>query len=81
MKRRQCGQVTCHLSGLRHTVKEINDPSFQRILGTHDQDAPFLDQLLEDFGSVSHLMCRGANVRANSVPQKGLRIVAQLRRE
>jgi len=42
---------------------------------------PFSIQLLENFGAVSHLVCGRANVRANGVLHKSLRIVPQLRRE
>jgi len=45
------------LAGLRHTVEEINDASLQRILGSDDEEPFLLDQLLEDFGSVSQMVC------------------------
>ena len=45
------------LAGLRHTIEEINDPSLQRILGTDDEESIFLDQLLEEFRSVSQVVC------------------------
>lgn len=40
------------LTGLRHTVEEINEPGLQRVLGTDDQESTSLDQLFEDFRSV-----------------------------
>ena len=45
------------LAGLWHTVKKINDPSLQRILGTYDEESILLDQLLEDFRSVPQMVC------------------------
>ena len=57
------------LSGLRHTVEEINNPGLQRILGAHDEEPFFLDSRLENFRSVSKLVCGGAD-RANGVPHK-----------
>ena len=30
-------------AGVRHTVEEIDDPSFQRILGTDDEESLLLD--------------------------------------
>ena len=37
-----------HLAGLRYTIEEINDPSFQRILGADDEQSLILDDALED---------------------------------
>ena len=43
-------------ASLRHTIEEINDSGLQRILGTYDEESTILDQLLEDFRSVSQMV-------------------------
>ena len=69
------------LAGLRHTIEEINDPSFQRILGTDDEKPSSLDQLLEDLRSVSQMVCGGADVGPNRVPHQSVRVVPEVGRQ
>src|SRR5258708_28622029 len=56
-------------AGLRHTVEEINDPGFQRILGADHKQSIFLDQLLDQLRSVSQMACGGADVGPNRRPR------------
>jgi hypothetical protein len=41
----------------RHSIEELNDSSLQRILATNDDEAIFLDQLLEDVRPVAQMVC------------------------
>jgi hypothetical protein len=45
---RRARRVRAVSTGLRYTIEEINDPSFQRILGTDDEQSLILDDALED---------------------------------
>ena len=45
------------LTHLRQTIEKLDLPGFQRILGAYDEKAISLDQLLEDFRSVSQMVC------------------------
>ncbi len=69
------------LAGLRHTVEEINDPSFQRILGTHDEKPIALDQPLKDLRSVSQMVGGDTDVRPNGMPQQSVRVVPEFCRQ
>jgi hypothetical protein len=50
------------LAGIGHIVEEINDPSLQRILAAHDEKPFSLDQLLENFRTMSQVVCGNADV-------------------
>ena len=75
---REPHRVYAMLAGLRHIVEELNDPSLQRILGADDEEPFTLDQLLENFRSVSQLIRGCANVGPNGLPKQSLRVVPEL---
>jgi len=59
---------------LRHTVKEIYNPGLQRILRGDYEEPILTDQLLEDFRSMSQMVCRDADVRPNGLPHQSIRV-------
>src|SRR5258705_1882730 len=69
------------LAGLRHTIEEINDPSLETILGAYHEEPISLDQLLENFRSVSQMVCGDADVGPNGVPHQSFGVVPEVCRQ
>ena len=55
------------LARLRHPIKEVDDPGFQRVFGTYDDKPVSLDVLLEDGRSMPQLVGGNADVGSNGV--------------
>src|SRR3989442_6117150 len=68
---------TFRLAGLGHDIEEIDYSCLQRILGAYDEESISLDQLFEDFRSVSQMVCGLADVGPNRVPHQSLRFVPE----
>ena len=75
------GFVTYLPDRSRYTIEEINDPSLQRILGAYDEEPIALDQLLEDFRSVSQMVYGDTDIGPNSLPHQRLRVVPKICRQ
>ena len=66
---------------IRYTVEEIYDSSLQRRLDSDDEQPIFLDQLFEDFRSMSQMVRRDAHVGPNGLPHQGTRVVREFCRQ
>ena len=69
------------LAGSGYTVEEVNDSSFQRILGSDDEEPILLDRLLKDFRSMSQMVSGDADVGPNGLPHESIRVVPAFRRQ
>ena len=62
-----------------HSIKEVDDARFERVLGADDDEALLLNQLLQDIRAVPQLAGGDADVGAHGLPHERLLVVAKLR--
>lgn len=66
---------------LRYPIKEINDPSLQRVFGTYDDKFVSLDVFLEDGRSMPQLVGGSADVGPNGVLRQVVVVEPEFRRQ
>jgi len=66
---------------LRYPIKEINDPSLQRVFGTYDDKSVSLDVFLEDGRSMPQLVGGSADVGPNGVLRQVVVVEPEFRRQ
>jgi hypothetical protein len=76
---RECRFQSHQLSSCtRLVIEEIDETRFERVLGAHDDQTVFLDELLEYLRPMAQVAGRHAHVRANRVAHECVGIVPQL---
>ena len=64
-----------------NSVEELYDSSIQRIFRADHLKPVSLDQLLEDFRSMSKVVCGHADIRANGLPHQSFGIASEFCRK
>jgi len=75
------GLVATMSAGRRCTVEKIYYSSFQRILGSHDQDPIVLNQLFQNLRTVTQMVRRNANVRSDGLRHERVRMMREFCRQ